>query len=88
VIEGRARSTDLVTLTRQAQLNPDRTGQSPRIVLTVEVALRGGTLLTEIILGAETDLTASKNHTIIPTPLTGRGPNTDIAPATETTPVM
>ncbi|GJX72944.1 reverse transcriptase domain-containing protein [Tanacetum coccineum] len=52
------------------------------IVLTVEVAL------TEIVLGAETAPAASKNHMIIPAPPTGRGPNMDIALATETAPVM
>ncbi|GKA84417.1 hypothetical protein Tco_0806012 [Tanacetum coccineum] len=53
-LSARARSIDLVILTRQAQLNPDRTDQTPGIVPTVEVALVGGTLPTEIILGAET----------------------------------
>ncbi|GKD47357.1 hypothetical protein Tco_1272002, partial [Tanacetum coccineum] len=56
-LSARAHSTDLVIRTRQAQLNPDRTGQTLEIVLTVEVALTGGTLLTEIVLRAETDLT-------------------------------
>ncbi|GKA80603.1 hypothetical protein Tco_0787295 [Tanacetum coccineum] len=77
-----------VILTRQAQLNPDRAKQTSRIVLTVEAALTGETLLTEIVLGAETAPVASKNHMIIPAPPTGRGPNTDISPATETAPVM
>ncbi|GKC54028.1 hypothetical protein Tco_1076773, partial [Tanacetum coccineum] len=58
------------------------------IVFTVEATLTGGTLLTEIILRAETAPAASKNHMIMPAPPTGRGPNTDIAPATETAPVM
>ncbi|GKE75578.1 hypothetical protein Tco_1537619, partial [Tanacetum coccineum] len=86
VIEDRAHSTDLVILTRQAQLNPDRTWYTPRIVLRVEAALTGGTFLTEIILGAETALAASKNHMTMPDPSTGRGPNMDIAPATKTAP--
>ncbi|GJU68651.1 zf-CCHC domain-containing protein [Tanacetum coccineum] len=38
-----------------------------------------------IILGAETAPVASKNHIIIPAPPMGRGPNMDIARATETT---
>ncbi|GKC80228.1 reverse transcriptase domain-containing protein, partial [Tanacetum coccineum] len=59
VIEGRAHLTDLTTLTRPSQLNPDRTGQTLGIVLTVEVALIGGTLLTEITLGAETTPTGT-----------------------------
>ncbi|GKA14773.1 hypothetical protein Tco_0694419 [Tanacetum coccineum] len=36
------------------------------IVLTVEAALTGGTLLTETVLGAETAPAALKNHMIIP----------------------
>ncbi|GJS78117.1 hypothetical protein Tco_0727998 [Tanacetum coccineum] len=87
-IEGRAHSTDLVILARQAQLNPDQTGQTPGIVLTIEVALICETLLTKIILGAETALAALKNHMIIPAPPTGRGPNMDITLTTVTTPVM
>ncbi|GJU68860.1 hypothetical protein Tco_1255119 [Tanacetum coccineum] len=43
-----------------------------RIVLTLEAALTGGTLLTEIVHGAETAPVASKNHMIIPAPSTGR----------------
>ncbi|GJX17317.1 hypothetical protein Tco_0218149 [Tanacetum coccineum] len=66
----------------------NRTGQTPRIVLIVETTLTGGTLLIEIVLGAETAPAASKNHMIIPAPPTGRGPNIDITPATETAPVM
>ncbi|GKG19811.1 hypothetical protein Tco_0376910, partial [Tanacetum coccineum] len=88
VIEGRAYSTDLVILTRQEQLNPDRKGKTPGIVLIVEAALTGGTLLTEIVLRAETAPAASKNHMIIPVPLTGRGPNMDITLATKTALVM
>ncbi|GJX77967.1 hypothetical protein Tco_0324778 [Tanacetum coccineum] len=83
-LSARAHLTDLTTLTRPAQLNPDRTGQTLGIVLTVEVALIGKTLLTEIALGAETTPAGSKNHMIIPVPLTGRGPNIDITPTTET----
>ncbi|GJT93118.1 hypothetical protein Tco_1081963 [Tanacetum coccineum] len=84
--EKEAHSTDLVILTRQAQLNPDRTGQTPGIVLIVEAALIGGTLLTEIILGAETALATSKNHMIIPAPPTGLGipKHGHTLPATET----
>ncbi|GJR60642.1 reverse transcriptase domain-containing protein [Tanacetum coccineum] len=58
----RAHATDLAILTRQSQLNPDRTGQTPGIVFTEEAALTGGTLLTEIVLGAETAPAASKNQ--------------------------
>ncbi|GJX20228.1 reverse transcriptase domain-containing protein [Tanacetum coccineum] len=56
VIEGTTRSTDSVILTRQAQLNPDRTEQIPEIILAVEAALTGGALLAEIVLGAGTAL--------------------------------
>ncbi|GKD62872.1 reverse transcriptase domain-containing protein [Tanacetum coccineum] len=87
-LSARARSAELVILIRQAQLNPDRTEQTPGIVLTIEVALIGGTLLTEIVLGAETAPVVSKNHMIIPAPLMGQGPNMDIARATKTAPVM
>ncbi|GJY37291.1 hypothetical protein Tco_0422669 [Tanacetum coccineum] len=62
--------------------------QTPGIVPTVEAALTGGILLTEIVLGAETALVASKSHMIIPAPPMGHGPNMDIARATETAPVM
>ncbi|GJR66133.1 reverse transcriptase domain-containing protein [Tanacetum coccineum] len=62
-LSARAHSIDLAILTRQAQLNPDRTGQTPRIVLTEEAALTGRTLITKIVLGAETAPTASKNRT-------------------------
>ncbi|GKF66066.1 hypothetical protein Tco_0192583, partial [Tanacetum coccineum] len=58
--------------------------QTPGIVLTVEAALTGGTLLTKIVLRAETTPAAPKNHMIIPDPPTGRGLNMDIAPATDT----
>ncbi|GKC47098.1 hypothetical protein Tco_1064820 [Tanacetum coccineum] len=58
------------------------------IFLTIEAALTGGTLLTEILLGAETAPAVSKNHMKIPAPPTGRGPNMDINPATETAPGM
>ncbi|GKE43694.1 hypothetical protein Tco_1470978 [Tanacetum coccineum] len=64
------------------------TGLTPGIVLTEEAALTGGTLLTEIVLGAETAPAALKNHMIIPVPPTGWGPNMDITPVTETTLVM
>ncbi|GKA63148.1 reverse transcriptase domain-containing protein [Tanacetum coccineum] len=84
----RAYSIDLVILTRHAQLNPDRTDQTLGIVPTVEAALTGRTLLTEIVLGAETDPVASKSHMIIPAPPVRQGPNMDIARATETTPVI
>ncbi|GKB91088.1 hypothetical protein Tco_0963360 [Tanacetum coccineum] len=83
-LSARSYSTDLAILTRQAQLNPDRTWQTPGIVLTEEAALTGGTLLTEIILGAETTPVASKSHMIIPAPPMGQGPNMDIARAIET----
>ncbi|GKF43149.1 reverse transcriptase domain-containing protein, partial [Tanacetum coccineum] len=48
----------------------------------------GGTLLTKIVLGAETAPVASKNHMIIPAPPMGRRPNMDITRATETAPAM
>ncbi|GJQ92944.1 reverse transcriptase domain-containing protein [Tanacetum coccineum] len=66
VIQGRAYSTDLVILTRQEQLNPDQKGKTPGIVLIVEAALTGGTLLTKIVLGVETAPATLKNHMIIP----------------------
>ncbi|GKD15281.1 hypothetical protein Tco_1199688 [Tanacetum coccineum] len=84
----RARSIDLVILTRQAQLNPDWTDQTSGIVPTVEAALAGGTLLTEIVLIAETALVASKSHMIIPAPPMGQRLNTDIARAIKTALVM
>nr|GEX95517.1 hypothetical protein [Tanacetum cinerariifolium] len=63
VIEGRAHSTDLEILTRQAQLSPVRTGQNLGIDLTVEVVIANGTLpLAEIVLEAKTAPAASKNH--------------------------
>ncbi|GKF60458.1 hypothetical protein Tco_0177244, partial [Tanacetum coccineum] len=52
----------------------DRLGQTPWIVPIVEVVLTGGTLLTEIVLGAETAPAASKNHMIILAPPTEWGP--------------
>ncbi|GJX63713.1 hypothetical protein Tco_0296613 [Tanacetum coccineum] len=58
------------------------------IILAIKAALTGGTLLAEIILRAGTALAASKNHTIIPAPPTGREPNMDTAPATEIAPFM
>ncbi|GKB96028.1 hypothetical protein Tco_0982165 [Tanacetum coccineum] len=72
----------------ETQLNPDRIGQTPRIVLTVEAALTSGTLLIEIVLGAETAPAMMKNHMIISAPPTGRGPNMDITLATEAAPIM
>ncbi|GKA47990.1 hypothetical protein Tco_0740948 [Tanacetum coccineum] len=74
VIEDRARLTDLVILTRQAQLNPGQTGQTLGSVLTVEVVLTDGTLLLlEMVLKAKTAFAALKNHLVIPTPPTGQG---------------
>nr|GEV89709.1 reverse transcriptase domain-containing protein [Tanacetum cinerariifolium] len=64
-----------------------REGQIPGIVLMVEATLTGGTLLIEIVLGVETAPAASKNHMITSTLPTGRTPNMDIAPTTETAPV-
>ncbi|GKE89752.1 reverse transcriptase domain-containing protein, partial [Tanacetum coccineum] len=62
--------------------------QTPGIVPTVEAALTGETLLTEIILRAETAPLMSKNHMIIPVPPMEQGPNMDITRATEIAPVM
>ncbi|GKA83613.1 retrovirus-related pol polyprotein from transposon TNT 1-94 [Tanacetum coccineum] len=59
-----------------------REGQIPAIILAVGATLMGGALLAETVLGAGTALAASKNHTIIPAPSTGREPNMDTAPAT------
>ncbi|GJU62986.1 hypothetical protein Tco_1244821 [Tanacetum coccineum] len=86
-LSARVSSTDSVILTRQAQLNSDRTDQTPAIFPTVEAALTGETPLTEIVLGAKTALVASKSHMKIPTPPMGQGPNMETA-AMETTPVM
>ncbi|GJX50587.1 reverse transcriptase domain-containing protein [Tanacetum coccineum] len=83
-----AHSTDLAILTRQAQLNPDRTGQTPVIILKVEAALTDMTLLTKVALEAEMAPAASKNRMIILVPPTGRGLTMGIAPMTETTPIM
>ncbi|GJR23774.1 hypothetical protein Tco_0972301 [Tanacetum coccineum] len=71
VIGGKAHSSDLAILTRQAQLSSGRTGQTLGIVLTVEVALTDMTLLAEIGLEAETAPVTSKNHMVIPDPPTG-----------------
>ncbi|GKB89707.1 hypothetical protein Tco_0961979 [Tanacetum coccineum] len=61
----------------------DRLGIFP----TVEAALAGGSLLTEIVLGAKTAPVVSKSHMTTPAPPMGQGPNMDTA-ATKTTPVM
>nr|GEW11084.1 reverse transcriptase domain-containing protein [Tanacetum cinerariifolium] len=50
VIKGRARSTDLAKPTRQAQPNPDQARQAPGVILVVEAALTGWTLLMKVIL--------------------------------------
>nr|GEV67622.1 hypothetical protein [Tanacetum cinerariifolium] len=83
-LSARAHSTDLAKLTRQAQPSLDRTGQAPGIVLAVEAALTGGTLLMEMVLRVETAPAASRNHMITLTPPTERGPPTDITITTET----
>nr|GEZ05801.1 hypothetical protein [Tanacetum cinerariifolium] len=70
--EGRAHSTDLAKLTRQAQPSADRIGEALGIVLAEEAALSGGTLLMEIVLRVETALAASGNHMITLTPPTGQ----------------
>ncbi|GJX53129.1 reverse transcriptase domain-containing protein [Tanacetum coccineum] len=62
VIGGRAHSSDLAILTRQAQLSSGRTGQTIGIVLKVEVTLIDGTLLAEIVLEVETAPAVSKRH--------------------------
>nr|GEV75368.1 hypothetical protein [Tanacetum cinerariifolium] len=79
VIEGRAHSTDLAKLTRQAQPSPDQAGQAPGIVLVVEAALTGWTLLMEIVLRIMSASMALGSRMITPTPHTGRGSTTDIA---------
>ncbi|GJU10840.1 reverse transcriptase domain-containing protein [Tanacetum coccineum] len=66
----------------------DQLDQTPGIVPIVEAALTGGTLLTEIVLGAETAPVTSKSYMIIPAPPMEQGPNMDIAHATEIAPVM
>ncbi|GJT96994.1 hypothetical protein Tco_1092512 [Tanacetum coccineum] len=65
---------------------PDR--ETLGIVLTVEVALMVETFLAEIFLEAETAPVALKNHMVIPTPPTRRGPDMDITLVTETSPVQ
>nr|GEX82471.1 reverse transcriptase domain-containing protein [Tanacetum cinerariifolium] len=63
VIGGRAHSSDLAILTRQAQLSLGRTWKTLGIILTVEVALKDGALLlVEIVLEAETVPAPSKIH--------------------------
>nr|GEW59035.1 reverse transcriptase domain-containing protein [Tanacetum cinerariifolium] len=83
VIEGRARSTELAKLTRQAQPSLDQAGQAPGIVLVVEAALTGWTLLMEIVLRIRNASVALESHMITPTPPTGRGLTTDIASTTD-----
>ncbi|GJS65516.1 hypothetical protein Tco_0680080 [Tanacetum coccineum] len=61
-LSARACSTNSVILIRLAQLNPDRTEQIPEIILAKEVALTGGALLAEIVLGAGTALAV--NHSL------------------------
>nr|GFA72086.1 hypothetical protein [Tanacetum cinerariifolium]GFB13106.1 hypothetical protein [Tanacetum cinerariifolium] len=62
VIEGRAHSTDLAKLTRQAQPSADRIGEALGIVLAEEAALSGETLLMEIVLRVETALAADRSR--------------------------
>nr|GEU79433.1 reverse transcriptase domain-containing protein [Tanacetum cinerariifolium] len=62
----------------------DRTGQAPWIVLAIEAALTGGTLLMEIVLRVDNAPVASRNHMTTPIPPTG--PTMNIAIATETAP--
>ncbi|GKC27630.1 hypothetical protein Tco_1034924 [Tanacetum coccineum] len=76
--------SDFSDSTRKHITNRDPVRKTLECFLTVEVALTGGTLLTEIVLRAETDLTVWKNHMIIPAPPTIRGPNMYITLATET----
>ncbi|GJR82600.1 ribonuclease H-like domain-containing protein [Tanacetum coccineum] len=88
VIEGRAHSSDLAILTRQAQLSLGRIGQTLRFALIVEVVLADGTLLlAEIVLEAEIASAASKKHMVIHAPPTGHGPDIDITLVTRTAPV-
>ncbi|GJT34376.1 reverse transcriptase domain-containing protein [Tanacetum coccineum] len=82
-LSARARLIDLATLTRQAQLSPGRTRQALGIILTVEVALTDGTLLSaRIVLEVKTAPMASKNHMVIHAPPTGQEPDTGITLAT------
>nr|GEX74331.1 reverse transcriptase domain-containing protein [Tanacetum cinerariifolium] len=67
---------------RTLSASPDRTGQAPRIVLAIEAALTGGTLLMEIVLRVENAPVLSRNH--MTTPIPPIGPTTNIAIATET----
>nr|GEV62108.1 hypothetical protein [Tanacetum cinerariifolium] len=60
----------------------DRLGQAPGIVLAIEAALTGGTLLIEIVFRVENAPMTSENH--MTTPIPPMGPTTDIAIATET----
>nr|GEV15142.1 reverse transcriptase domain-containing protein [Tanacetum cinerariifolium] len=85
-VHARAHLTDLAKLTRQVQPSPDRTGQAPRIVLAIEAALTGETLLIEIILRVENAPVASGNH--MTTPIPPMGPTMDIAIATKTAPAV
>nr|GEX01627.1 hypothetical protein [Tanacetum cinerariifolium] len=83
-LSARAHLTDLAKLTRQVQPSPDRTGKAPGIVLAIEAALTGGTLLMEIVPRVENAPVASGNH--ITTRIPPMGPTTDIAILTETAP--
>ncbi|GJW64192.1 reverse transcriptase domain-containing protein [Tanacetum coccineum] len=87
-----ANTTLIVTTVTKPATKAKRGGyhtqeQTPGIVPTVEVALTGRTLLTEIILKAETAPVVSKNYMLIPAPPLGQGPNMNIARMTETAPV-
>ncbi|GJS27157.1 hypothetical protein Tco_0487777 [Tanacetum coccineum] len=80
---GRARLIDLATLTRQAQLSPGWTGQTLGIILTVEVTLTDGNLLSAgIVLEVETAPVVSKNHMVIHAPPTIQEPDMGITLAT------
>nr|GFA57315.1 reverse transcriptase domain-containing protein [Tanacetum cinerariifolium] len=70
-IEEKVHSNDLVIPIRQARLSPGRTGNTLKIIHTVEVVLTNKTLLlAEIILEAEATPIALKKRMAIPTPLT------------------
>ncbi|GJT78118.1 reverse transcriptase domain-containing protein [Tanacetum coccineum] len=83
---GRARSTGLATLTRQARLSLARIGRALEITLRLEVVLTDGTLpRAEAVPEVKIALVASKNQMIIPTPPTRQSPDMGITLVTGAT---